>query len=414
MSQYSYVARNREGKKVTGAEDALSKDDLVSRLQSREMIVVNVVPLMEDQRSDAVGSSSEDRIQRIKKRRHNRIKSNDMVLLCRQLATLLGAGITILQSIRIISRQVASNKLDAVLGNLAEDMERGLSLHEAMARHPNVFSDLWINLVESGEASGNLAVVLGRLATYLERSAEFQRKIISSLIYPMILLAIAIVALLFLTIKIIPTFANLFTGFDMELPMLTKVLINVSLAVRDYFFVAVVFIVVAIFIFRQYLKIKEGRKKVEKMLFTMPVFGEFYRALVVERFSSGMATLVESGVPILYALEITERSVGNLVIADIIRKVKDDVREGKSLSRPLERSGFFEPMVVQMVAIGEEIGELSPMLKRINYFYQQYADTFLLRFTAMFEPLMLIFLGALIGIMVIGMFLPIFQITQLR
>jgi type IV pilus assembly protein PilC len=163
---------------------------------------------------------------------------------------------------------------------------------------------------------------------------------------------------------------------------------------------------------RNYIKSKEGRRNYEKFIFSLPVFGEFFRAVSIERFSSEMSTLIESGVPILYSLEITEQSVGSVLIADIIRQVKEDVRAGRPLSHPLERSGFFEPMVVQMVTIGEEIGELSQMFKRINTFYQGYVETFLQRFVAMFEPMILIFMGVVIGLMVIGMFLPIFQLSK--
>jgi type IV pilus assembly protein PilC len=412
MPYFTYIARSKDGKKVSGSQDATNKDELTTRLQAQDLLIINI---QQESTKKKPSGTSESKIESRFKHRHARITSHDMVLFCRQLATLLGAGVTILQSLKVISRQVSSSKLGTVLINISEDMEKGLSLHEAMGRHPGVFSDLWVNLVESGEASGNLAVVLGRLASYLERNAEFQRKIISSLIYPLILLVVALGALFFLTIKIIPTFAQLFEGFNIALPLITKVLIVTSNFVRRFSLVILIVVTISFLLFRQYIKKnKDARKRFEMFLFRLPVFGEFFRSLVVERFSSGMATLVESGVPILYALEISERSVGNVVVAEIIHRIKEDVRGGKSLSRPLERSGFFEPMVVQMVAIGEEIGELSPMLKRINQFYQQYADTFLVRFTSMFEPLMLIFIGLLIGIMVIGMFLPIFQITQIK
>jgi len=174
-----------------------------------------------------------------------------------------------------------------------------------------------------------------------------------------------------------------------------------------------VLFIAAVFLIRAYTRTKEGRLVFERLQFGLPVFGEFYRALTVERFSSGMSTLIESGVPILYSLEITEHSVNNAVMAGILHKVKDDVREGKSLSQTLEKSNFFEPMVIQMVAVGEEVGDLPQMFKRINAFYQDYTETFLVRFTAMFEPMMLIFLGVVIGVMVVGMFLPIFQIATI-
>jgi type IV pilus assembly protein PilC len=282
-----------------------------------------------------------------------------------------------------------------------------------MAKCPRVFSDLWVNLVESGEASGNLAIVLSRLASSLERNEQFRSKIISALLYPAILLAVGLGALIFLTTKIIPTFAALFAGFNMQLPFLTRLLIGASSLIRQYVIFLIIAIAVAVFLIKRYIKIPDGRRRYEKFLFRLPLFGEFFRVLVVERFSSTMSTLIESGVPILYSLEVTERSVNNLVMGEIIRDVKEDVRQGRSLSAPMEKSGFFEAMVVQMVTIGEEVGDLSGMFKKIDSFYQEYVETFLSRFTSMFEPIMILFMGIIIGIMVIGMFLPIFQISQL-
>ncbi|MEW6100744.1 MAG: type II secretion system F family protein, partial [Candidatus Omnitrophota bacterium] len=284
----------------------------------------------------------------------------------------------------------------------------------ALAKHKKVFSELWINLVESGEASGNLAVILSRLASYLERNMSFKRKIISAMIYPLILLGASLIALLFLTIKIIPTFAELFKGFNITLPLLTRWLIYFSEAMRKGFLFGVGAIIAAYLLFKQYIANRSGRKNFEKFIFSLPLFGEFFRVMIIERFTSEMATLVESGVPILYSLDIAEHSVGNLIIAEVINKVKEDVRQGKTLSKPLEKSGFFDPMAVQMVNIGEEIGELPNMFKRLNVYYQEYIDTFLARFTSMFEPIVLIFMGIVVGVMVIGMFLPIFQITQIR
>ena len=345
--------------------------------------------------------------------KHYRISADDLVLFCRQLATLLGAGVTILKSLDIIKQQVSSTRLSDVIADLQRNMEGGLSFHEAMRKHGKVFSELWINLVESGEASGNLALVLNRLASYLEKQAAFKQKVVSALVYPIILMVASVGALLFLTIKIIPTFVELFKGFNVKLPLLTQVLVVVSTALRQYFIWIVVAIAVAVFVFRKITSTKEGRRAFEQFLFQLPIFGEFFRAFLVERLTSEMSTLIESGVPILYSLEIAERSVGSVVLGDIIHNVKEEVREGKPLSEPLEKSGFFDPMAVQMVMIGEEIGELSNMFKKLNSFYQDYVDTFLVRFTSMFEPIMLIFMGGVVGIMVIGMFLPIFQIANI-
>lgn len=409
MPRFFYVVRNKAGYKQTGVEDAGTQEEALVRLQSRDLIVINIFP--EDKE---VQGLREEVAKKIKfKPKHYRVTGDDLVLFCRQLATLLGAGVTILKSMDIIAKQVSSRRLYHVIRDVQKNMEAGFSLHEALGKHPGVFSDLWINLVESGETSGNLAVVLSRLAGYLERKAAFNRKIISALIYPVILMCAGLGALLFLTIKIIPTFAELFSGFNVELPVLTKILIAFSKFLRNSAPILILFTVAGIMLFRRYIKTRQGRKEFERFLLNLPVFGDFFRILVIERFTSEMATLVESGVPILYSLEISERSVANLVMAEVIHKVKDEVRQGKPLSQPLEASGFFEPMAVQMISIGEEIGELSNMFKRLNLFYQEYVDTFLIRFTTMFEPFMLIFIGVIIGVLVIGMFLPIFQIARI-
>lgn len=409
MPKFAYIARDSKGIKVTGTEESSSADELTIRLQLRNLVVVNIIPELKEKALVATLQASD------RQRRYRRygVTGDDLVILSRQLATLLGAGVTILKSLDIISKQVYSRKLYNVLKELQKHMEAGLSFHEAMSKYPNIFSELWSNLVESGEASGNLSVVLNRLASYLERRAAFKRKIISSLIYPVILMIAGIGALLFLTVKIIPTFAELFKGFNVTLPLLTRMLIQVSDFIRKGIFSIIGTIVVLFFILRRYIKTRAGRRRFEQLQFKLLLFGEFFRSLVVERFSSEMSTLIESGVPLLYSLEITEHSVGNSVMADIVRKIKEDVREGKPLNSSLDKSGFFEPMVIQMVAIGEEIGELPQMFKRINTFYEEYSETFLARFTAMFEPIMLIFMGLVIGLMVVGMFLPIFQIATI-
>jgi type IV pilus assembly protein PilC len=406
MPRFFYIARDKSGKKITGFEDAVNQEEVVGRLHSRDLTVINVF-------SETQEPTTKPQTIAQRKRKHYRITSQDLMLFCRQLSTMLGAGVTILKSLEVISKQVSSHKLYKIIKDLQKHMEAGLSLHESMSKYPAVFSELWVNLVESGEASGNLALVLNRLASYLERNAAFKGKIISALIYPAILMLAGTGALLFLTIKIIPTFAELFSGFNIKLPFLTQILVGISSFIRKYFLMIAGMMIIGSFAFRNYIHTKPGRRAWEKFKFGLPIFGEFFRALIVERFSSEMSTLVESGVPILYSLEITEHSVGNLIMSELIRQIKEDVREGKSLSSPLEKSGFFEPMVVQMVSIGEEIGELSQMFKKINIFYEEHVETFLTRFTALFEPVMLIFMGLVVGLMVIGLFLPIFQIARI-
>jgi len=410
MPKFFYIARDKTGKKLSGTEEAATQEEAVSRIQAKNLIVITVLA----GEREGVAAPEEISVKAKIRHKHYRISAEDLMLFCRQMATLLGAGVTILKCLDIISQQVASRKLYAVIRDIYKKMEGGFSLHEAMAKHPTVFSELWVNLIESGEASGNLAMVLNRLATYLERNAQFKKKIISALIYPAILLCAGVGALLFLTVKIIPTFVDLFQGFGVKLPLLTQILVVVSKFIRSYLVIMIIAGAIGVYFLRKYIATTAGRRQYEKFLFNLPVFGDFFRVYVIERFTSEMSTLVESGVPILYSLEIAEHSVGNLTLGDIIRRIKDEVRNGKTLSQPMANSGFFDPMAVQMVTIGEEIGELSNMFKRLNTFYQETIDTFLTRFASMFEPMMLVFLGVVVGIMVIGMFLPIFQITQVR
>lgn len=395
---------------MTGVEEALSREDVITQLQTRDLLVINV---MADAENKIKVSDKGEHINIAKRGMHQRVKESDLVLFCRQMATLLGAGVTILKSLEIMQKQVASRKFYSILKVMIKDMEAGLSFHEAMSKHPKVFSDLWVNLVESGEASGNLAIVLNRLASYLERNVAFKSKIISALMYPAILIIAGLGAIIFMSVKVIPTFAEIFKSFNMKLPALTMMLLAFSSFLRGYFLWIIGAVILALFFFSKFINTNKGRIAFESFIYKLPLFGSFYNALVVERFSSEMSTLVESGVPILYALEIAEHSVGSVVMAGFVRQIKEAVRNGKSLSQQLEKTGFFEPMVVQMVTVGEEIGELSQMFKKINDFYQAYVETFLTRVTALFEPLMLLFMGVVIGIMVVGMFLPIFQLTKM-
>lgn len=411
MPKFYYIARDRAGVKESGTEEGITQEDVVNKIQSKGLIVVNIIP----QSAELVKESGDKNITKSRiKPKHGRISSDDLTLFCRQLSTMIGAGVTILKSLDVISKQVASSKLYTVIMGLVKSMEEGLSFHEALALHPKTFSDLWVNLVESGEASGNLAVVLNRLASYLEKEAEFRRKVISAMMYPAILTFAGLAALLFMTLKIVPTFAEIFSSFSITLPLPTQILVGLSNFLRKYFILLILGIWGGIFIFQRYAATKPGRKKIEDIKFKLPLFGEFFLAFNFEKFSSEMATLLESGVPILYSLEISEHSVDNLVMADIIRKIKEDVREGKPLRESFERSGFFEPMTIQMVSIGEEIGELPQMFKKINAFYQEYCNTFLTRFVTLFEPVLLLFIGGLIGFMVLAMFLPIFEISKIN
>ncbi|MFA5096192.1 MAG: type II secretion system F family protein, partial [Candidatus Omnitrophota bacterium] len=272
MAKFVYVCRNKAGEKVIGSEEGANQDEVINRLQAKDLVVISVAADSGREAPVPAGAGVELKGKSVP--RHSWISSADLTLFCRQLATLLGAGVTILKSLSIIAQQVSSKRLYLVIKDLEKNMEAGLSFHEAMAKHPEVFSELWIHLVESGEASGNLAVVLSRLAGYLERNSAFKKKVISALIYPAILFMAGIGALLFMTIKIIPTFAEVFSGFNIKMPFLTVLLINASSFIRGYFLIIITVLAVGIWFLKKYVSTKAGRRQYEEFLLKMPVFGE--------------------------------------------------------------------------------------------------------------------------------------------
>ncbi|MDI6606569.1 MAG: type II secretion system F family protein, partial [Candidatus Omnitrophota bacterium] len=311
MPKFFYIARDKAGKKDTGVIEGPDQEDVISRLQTKELLVVSIFP---EHKAEIAAGAADAVTKRRRRWKHYRVTNDDLVVLCRQLATLLGAGVTILKSLDIIAEQVSSRRLYNVIKDLQKNMEAGLSFHAAITKYPGIFSELWTNLVESGEASGNLAMVLSRLATYLERNAAFKRKIISALIYPAILMLAGLAALFFLTFKIIPTFTELFKGFDIALPLLTRILITASTFLKKNLLIIIGLVIFIAWFMCKYVKTRTGRRRFEEFVFKLPMFGDFYKALVVERFSSGMSTMIESGVPIIYSLQITEHTVANLVL----------------------------------------------------------------------------------------------------
>lgn len=411
MPKFSYICRNNKGEKESGVIEGASRDAVLLQLQKKGYLVTSLISY--EVGKEAKSFSGAPRGLR-KQFTHTGIKPNDLVLFARQLSMLLGAGVSLLRSLDVISKQVDSKKFYGVIEQIKHDMEGGRTLKDSLNKFKDVFSPLWINLIETGEASGNLPNVLDKLAYYLEEAASFQRKIISALVYPAILLFVSIGAVFFFIVKIVPTFAKILNSFGVELPLATKILINLSTFLTKKFFWFVGGITIFVYLFKQFSKRPPLDKILEDLRFRLPVAGEFFRFILLERFATTMSILIESGVPILYALEISERSAGSIRMAETIDYIKKNVKEGRSMAIPMENSDFFSPMVIQMVAIGEEIGELSNMLRRIAKFYQEYLEVFTTRLAAIFEPIMIVVIGIIIGAMVISIFMPIFSIAFMK
>ncbi len=411
MPKFQYCVVLKDGTKRTDVAEAESEEALLNKLQASGMIVVSI---SEDKKQPVKQVSTEANIKpavNIGFRQHTGVKPSDLVVFARQLATMLGAGVNLMRCLEVISLQVSSRKLLSTIKSIEKEVEAGRNLSDCLADHPKVFSKFWVNLVASGEASGNLPVVLDKLAFYLEAQEAFNAKIISAMIYPVLLFVVAILANIAFLFFIVPKFYSIFQTFNIQLPLVTRILLALSNFLRHGIIYIILLIAGVAYIIKYFINTSTGKRFFDKLQLQVPLLKDLIQAILMERFASQISMLLESGVPILYTLEITQHGMGNVLMEDAVEHVKDSVRQGKTFHVPMEESGLFPPMVTQMVAVGEEIGELPKMCKRVANYYQQYVDTFIARLTSIFEPVMIVFMGLLIGAMVIAMYWPIFKLS---
>ncbi|MBN2097739.1 MAG: type II secretion system F family protein [Candidatus Omnitrophica bacterium] len=401
MPYFIYKVRDAQGHEREGEQEAASEEALITQLQNEGLLIISVA-----QREKVEKSVS------MRRRLHFRVTIDDLIIFTRQLATMLEAGVTLLESLDVLSKQIESRPLLETVEQVKHDVSAGSTFRDALARHPKIFSDFWVNVVETGEASGTLPASLTQLADYLESASSLRQKIVSALIYPVILIVMAFAALIVFTVWIVPVFSRVFDNFDVALPVLTNMVIAFSSFARRYILVFCAGLAGLAIFLRKYVQTEKGKWQFDQLKFKLPIISSLFQRIAIERFASGLGTLIESGVPILYGLSIIGKSVGNKVVEKEIEEIRESVRQGKGMSKPLEKSGVFTPMVVQLVTVGEEIGELGKMLKRIAQFYRERIATTLTRMTTMIEPAVLIFMGVVIGILVIALFMPIFQLAM--
>ncbi|MFA5177466.1 MAG: type II secretion system F family protein [Candidatus Omnitrophota bacterium] len=399
MSLYQYTAKDKTGNSVNGSLECGSDAEVVDILHKKEMVVVSV----ELAKNATASAKSKDK----------KVKPDDLVVFSRQLATMIDAGIPLVNALGILSEQIETENLKEVVVIVRRDIEEGISFCDALAKHPSVFSELFINMVKAGETSGMLDEVLDRLATFQEKQAALSRKISSSLIYPAVVVSMSVIITAVLLLKVVPTFKGIFDSLGGTLPLPTQVLIFISDLLRKYFLYTVVGVGLGIFLLKRYLSTAAGQYKFDSYLLKAPVIGTLFRKLAVARFSRTFSTLVKSGVSILSALEIVSKTSGNKVVEESILNCSKSVCDGEPISRPLAKSGVFPPMVTRMISVGEQTGQLEKMLSKIADFYDEQVDTAASGLTSMIEPLVIAFLGVVIGGIVIALFLPIFKISQL-
>jgi len=398
MPVFEYTARNAStGQILKGTLDVPTKDDVVKHIKQQKMIVVNV---REQPKTVTLGL----------KRRG--IRTRDIVIFTRQFATMINAGLPLVQSLDILARQTENPALADVTRQVVFDVESGHTLADAFSKHPKAFSELYVNMVAAGEAGGILDTILMRLATFLEKSDALIRKVKGAMVYPGVIMSVAAIAVAVLLIFVIPTFQKMFASVGLELPLPTRIVIGASDLLINYWWVMVGVIGLAVYAIRSYYNTSDGRRKIDQLLLNSPVLGDLLRKSAVSRFTRTLGTLISSGVSILDGLEITAKTAGNRVIHDAVMESRNSIAGGETIAGPLEKSKVFPPMVISMIAVGEQTGGLDEMLSKIADFYDEEVDVAVSALLSLMEPMMIVILGVIVGGMVVAMYLPIFDMMN--
>lgn len=403
MPRYNYIAKDKISNTKRGVLEAASKEEVVSKLQQQGLFVVAVT---------ANAKVAKASVSKAKKFGHSAIKDGDLCQFAKQMSTLLSSGVTLLRALEITAKQTSSAKFHAMLSDITDNVKDGLSLTEAMAKYPRQFTSLWTGLVDTGEASGNLAQVLNKLAEYLEVRMEFVRKMISAMVYPAVLLVAAGGAMFFFMIFIMPKFQEMFSSMSIELPGMTLMLFAVSTFMKQYAIFIVAGVAAFFYGLKQWYYQPSGKAFFDNLQLNTPGLKNFYTIFYLERMASTLSILFESGVPIVYALDVAIRGVGNDVIEKKLMVIKENVKAGNSLAAEFDATGFFPPMIVEMTSIGEEVGKLPDMFEKISQQYKTDLETAVERFTAAFEPVMIIVMGIGVGVLVIALFMPMFSMSN--
>ena len=400
MATFKYIAKDQSSKNVSGKIAAENKNAVIDALRKRGLTIISVTEVKESSLAKTSFQS-------------NKVKPDEIVIFTRQFATMVDAGIPILQGLDALQDQVTNPFFRKVLATVLEDIQHGSSLSVAFSKHPSAFDNLFVNMVKVGETGGVLSQVLDRMSSYMEKTLKLQRKVKSALIYPAVVVSMAIIITIILLVKVVPTFAGIYDSFDAELPAMTQLLIGMSDFLKSYILYAIGGVIIFVFLIKKWHATEKGGIILDGMVLKMPIFGDLLCKVGVSRFSRTLATLVQSGVPILESLDIVGKTIGNRVLESVMEDVKTNVREGESLVTPLAKSGVFPPMVTRMISIGEKSGQMEKMLLKISEFYDDQVDTAVDGLTSIIEPLIIGLLGIVIGFIVIALFLPILSLTQL-
>jgi len=398
METYVWSGRTRDGQRQKGELAAKSKDEVISIMRKQNIMVTSVaarakklsinLPFLKPKASD-----------------------KDIAIFTRQFATMIDAGLPLVQCLDILSKQADNKTFAAVINEIRQDVEAGSTYADSLKKHPAVFGDLYANMVAAGELGGILDTILNRLSKYIEKNIKLKRQVKAALFYPSTIVAVAFIVIIVLLVYVIPIFAKMFTDFGGTLPAPTRMVIGASNFMKSNILIIIGIMVAVIIGARKYYKTQNGRLVIDSIVLRMPVFGMLARKIAVAKFTRTLGTLISSGVPILDGLDIVAKTSGNKVVEKAIYATRQSISEGKTLSEPLEASKVFPPMVVQMIGVGETTGALDAMLSKIADFYDDEVDSTVGILTSLLEPILMIFLGIVIGFIVVAMYLPIFKMA---
>jgi len=398
MAFFYYVVKDKEGIIVKGSIEASSYKKALEFLHSQGNIVLQ---LKEKKAKSSLFAKKE------------KVKIDELVVFSRQLTTLIESGIPIVGALEVLAQQTINPSFKKVLSSVVMDLKEGMSLANSLSKHHHVFSELYVSMVEAAETSGNLPQILDRLSIYLEKMNALRKKIYSSLAYPVVVVTMAIAITSFLIFKVVPTFKEIYATLEAELPLPTRILIGFADFLKHNIIFILIILGVIFFGLKRYINTPRGKKRYHRFLLNLPVVGEIIRKVAIAKFSRTFATLVKSGVPITDSLEIVGKTSGNKIIEEAVVKAKKLVQEGVPISKPLEESKVFPPMVIKMISVGERSGKLEEMLSKIAQFYEEESDSAIAGLSSLIEPLIIAFLGIVIGAIVIALFLPIIKVSQL-
>jgi type IV pilus assembly protein PilC len=394
MPTFAYTARTLSGELKTSSMDAVSRDEVVQQLRRQKLIVVKIDP------------------EQARKKMRGKIKMKDVVIFTRQFSTMINSGLPLVQALDILSKQSENKALQEVTRQVVYDVESGHTVADAMRKHPKAFGELYVNMVAAGEAGGILDTILMRLATFLEKNDALMGKVKGAMVYPAVISSVAAIAIIVLLIFVIPVFENMFTSVNLALPLPTRVVIGLSDFLTSYWWAVAGTVWGLVMILKKYYTTPSGRLNIDKFMLRVPVLGDVLRKSAVSRFTRTLGTLISSGVSILDGLEITAKTSGNRVIHDAIMESRSSIAGGDTIAAPLQKSAVFPPMVISMIAVGEQTGGLDEMLSKIADFYDTEVDTAVSALLSLMEPVMIVLLGVVVGGMVVAMYLPIFDMIN--